>query len=361
MIARYSMQLGPADTPMQPAHRIMIGAVAVLLGAASAGMVWAFVPPHDIGNASIEVLPPSAPMMTASLPPISEVPEDRHARLAFVSAPLALKQSLFWQSETAQEAEDPVLVAAHPDSWAVEVERRPHVYATKPKRDTSPPVARKPKKRHYTLQDRLAEIGPAATARLVEKYAKASAPWPPKAVAFVAIKDQKVIELHSQSQDGKWAFVHSYPVLAASGGIGPKLRRGDKQVPEGVYRITYLNPNSAYHVSMRVNYPNAFDRQMAAKDGRKDLGGDIMIHGKNVSAGCLAVGDPAAEELFVLGAEVGISNIKLVIAPTDLRKKEIAADPTNPSWVPKLHAEVASAMSEFKGPPDRGLLALLGL
>jgi murein L,D-transpeptidase YafK len=62
-------------------------------------------------------------------------------------------------------------------------------------------------------------------------------------------------------------LIHRYPLLAASGVAGPKLRQGDKQVPEGVYGISFLNPNSRYDVSLRVNYPNAFDRQMAAKDG----------------------------------------------------------------------------------------------
>ena len=65
-----------------------------------------------------------------------------------------------------------------------------------------------------------------------------------------------------------WKLIHRYSVLAASGVAGPKLRQGDKQVPEGVYGISFLNPSSRYDVSLRVNYPNAFDRQMAAKDGR---------------------------------------------------------------------------------------------
>lgn len=92
-------------------------------------------------------------------------------------------------------------------------------------------------------------------------------------------------------------------MLAASGGPGPKLREGDLQVPEGVYRLTAFNPNSSYHLSLRVDYPNAEDRAaedraVARSDRRTSLGGDIFIHGKAVSIGCLAIGDPGIEELL---------------------------------------------------------------
>src|SRR5436190_607476 len=87
----------------------------------------------------------------------------------------------------------------------------------------------------------------------------------------------------SVERAGAWRFVREYPVMAASGGRGPKLREGDGQVPEGMYTIDWLNPNSSYHLSMHVDYPNAFDRAHAADDGRTALGGAIMIHGRDVS------------------------------------------------------------------------------
>jgi hypothetical protein len=213
-------------------------------------------------------------------------------------------------------------------------------------------------KQVHTYKSRLAEIAPPANARLAAKFEAAKAIWPPAQVALVAIKDEKALELHARADGGAWHLIHRYRILAASGGAGPKLRQGDRQVPEGLYGISFLNPNSAYHVSMRVNYPNAFDRQMAAKDGRKDLGGDIMIHGKNLSAGCLAMGDEAVEELFVLAAQTGLSNIKLVIAPTDFRQNGLPAFAAGrPAWLPKLYAEIASAMVEYKAPRSTGLLS----
>jgi hypothetical protein len=97
---------------------------------------------------------------------------------------------------------------------------------------------------------------------------------------------------------------------------------------------------------------------MGERDGRRDLGGDIMIHGKAASVGCLAIGDEAAEELFVLAAETGLKNIKLIIAPTDFRNKEIPAIAEGqPSWLPQLYTEVASAMTPYKAPPNPSLLS----
>lgn len=213
----------------------------------------------------------------------------------------------------------------------------------------------------YSLSERLAEISPRARKRLVSRFLTAGVSFPPSEIGMVAIKDQKIVELHARQDGGEWKLVHQYKVLAASGSGGPKLRQGDKQVPEGVYGISFLNPNSKYHVALRVNYPNEFDRRMAEKDGRKDLGGDIMIHGKAASIGCLAVGDEAAEELFVLADLAGLNNIKVVIAPTDFRRygvPDVGAD--KPKWVPQLYTEVASAMSEFKPPPSVGLLSFFG-
>jgi len=214
--------------------------------------------------------------------------------------------------------------------------------------------------RTYTLKERLAEISPAAGKRLAAKFESANAAWPPAEAGLIAIKDKKVLDLYTRTAGGPWQLIHRYPVLAASGASGPKLRQGDKQVPEGVYSIALLNPNSRYHVSLRVNYPNAFDRKMAAKDGRKELGGDIMIHGKAVSIGCLAIGDEAAEELFVLAAQIGLPRIKLIIAPQDFRTKEIPeVAEGQPKWVPQLYADVAAAMKEFPAPPaSTSLLSL---
>lgn len=257
--------------------------------------------------------------------------------------------------------------SAQTESWSTETKliapapepvTRPQSVKPAPATATAKRSTRPAKGKRITLKSRLAEIGPRATARLADKFRKAGVAWPPAEIAFVAIKDEKIIQLYGRAKGGAWQFVHRYPVLAASGGIGPKLRQGDRQVPEGVYRITYLNPRSRYHVSLRVNYPNAFDRRMARKEKRSKLGGDIMIHGKKSSAGCLAIGDDAAEELFVLAARTGYSKVKLIIAPTDFRVNERPLfRPGQPQWLPKLYDQIAKAMVEFKSPPAPSLLS----
>ncbi len=259
----------------------------------------------------------------------------------------------------------PSLTPTEPDNvlpWSTDVHPRPQTpRALAPTAPGSPGTStartRVPTRSH-SLKTRLAEISPEASQRLAAKFRAVKASWPPEEVALIAIKDERKLELYARSAGAPWTFVHAYRVLAASGGLGPKLRRGDRQVPEGIYRISYLNPNSAYHVSLRVNYPNAFDREMAKQEGRKDLGGDIMIHGKNLSAGCLAMGDEAAEELFVLAAEVGLPHTSLIIAPKDFRDtKPSPLKPGEPKWQADLYDKVAVAMSEFKRPQSRGLLS----
>lgn len=251
-----------------------------------------------------------------------------------------------------------------PQSWSAEIHRdaTPHLDVRRPPglapsglpaRTRTPGTAPA-----YTLTQRLTDIAPAANQRLEDKFQTVNVLWPPHEITLLAIKDEKTIEMFARRDGGEWRFIYLYRVLAASGKAGPKLRQGDQQVPEGMYGISFLNPNSRYHVSLRVNYPNAFDRQMAAKDGRHELGGDIMVHGKNVSIGCLAVGDAAAEELFVLAANVGLPKVKLIIAPTDFRRNGLPpAEPGQPAWLAELYRELAGAMSEFNPPPNPSVLS----
>ena len=135
-------------------------------------------------------------------------------------------------------------------------------------------------------------------------------------------------------------------MTAFSGTLGPKLREGDGQIPEGIYGIGYLNPNSSYYLSLKVTYPNASDRARAKVDGRTNLGGDIMIHGKAVTIGCVPVGDDAIEDIFYLASAVGIKNVLVVIAPYDMRKgrkPELERSPLK--WYPNLCEEIHTALN----------------
>lgn len=197
------------------------------------------------------------------------------------------------------------------------------------------------------MEAALAEYGPPARDRLRPAFLAAHVPFPPERVWLVALKDERRLELWAGSPASR-TLVKEYAILAASGGPGPKRREGDLQVPEGLYRILWLNPASSYHLSMKVDYPNELDRAKARADRRTQLGGDIFIHGRNVSIGCLALGDPAIEELFVLAADVGVAHVQAVIVPHDFRRRPPAlpARP-DPAWLPELYAALEHALRAF--------------
>ncbi|MGC1481823.1 MAG: hypothetical protein WA771_15090, partial [Chthoniobacterales bacterium] len=112
----------------------------------------------------------------------------------------------------------------------------------------------------FTLAERLVQIGPGARQRLNPAFEKAGISYPPTSAVLVAFKRERRIELHaSESPNSLPTFVATYPILGQSGRLGPKLREGDHQIPEGFYRLLALNPNSRFHVSIRVDYPNEFD------------------------------------------------------------------------------------------------------
>jgi murein L,D-transpeptidase YafK len=140
------------------------------------------------------------------------------------------------------------------------------------------------------------------------------------------------------------------PILAASGLPGPKLRQGDGQVPEGIYAVPALNPNSRFHLSIMLDYPNAYDVAVAEAEGRTDLGGEIFIHGGAASIGCLAIGDDAIERLFVLVADVGIENVAVIVAPHDPRGG-IGLDPVaGLPFTAGLYGQIEAALAAFRAP-----------
>jgi murein L,D-transpeptidase YafK len=151
-------------------------------------------------------------------------------------------------------------------------------------------------------------------------------------------------------KDGRLRFLRAYPIIAASGRLGPKLAEGDRQVPEGLYKIESLNPNSLYHLALRIGYPNAFDRKKGKLDGRTDLGCDIMIHGSDASIGCLAMGDQAAEDLFILVAETGIENIDVILSPVDFRLRDLPPDmPPVPEWTSEIYEDIRNELLKLGG------------
>jgi murein L,D-transpeptidase YafK len=143
--------------------------------------------------------------------------------------------------------------------------------------------------------------------------AKANQPVPPKLLAAMAEKDMDLqspilirlfkqeaeLEVWKQNRSGKFALLKTYPICRWSGDLGPKVREGDRQAPEGFYEITpaQMNPRSAYYLSFNTGFPNAYDRAL----GRS--GSELMVHGDCSSRGCYAMTDEQIAEIYALGRE----------------------------------------------------------
>ncbi|MES2320376.1 MAG: L,D-transpeptidase family protein [Pseudomonadota bacterium] len=200
----------------------------------------------------------------------------------------------------------------------------------------------------YTVEKRVDQYGKAVALRMAPAFAAAGVVYPPHEIAYVTFKDQRLLQVYARnSNTAPWRHVTQYQVLAASGKPGPKLKEGDSQVPEGIYEAESLNPNSRFHLSIRLNYPNIFDRRMAKGDERTRLGGDIMIHGNQVSIGCLAMGDQAAEDLFIMAAQVGKEHTRIVVSPTDFRAGNPAPTRQVPAWTAELYDALRLELKQY--------------
>jgi murein L,D-transpeptidase YafK len=145
--------------------------------------------------------------------------------------------------------------------------------------------------------------------------------YPAAEIFLRAFKREHILEMWVRpvGQDGFIMF-KTYEICALSEKPGPKRVRGDLQTPEGFYYINNFNPQSGFHLSLGVNYPNEADLILNGKDGRSD-GGDIFIHGGCKTAGCVALTDEAIKEVYVIAMEArdnGQKNIPVHIFPARL-------------------------------------------
>jgi len=149
-------------------------------------------------------------------------------------------------------------------------------------------------------------------------------PYPPPAVFVRIFKREDRLELWAGRRDEALTLIKSYKVCAKSGVLGPKRRVGDMQVPEGFYGITQFNPASRFHLSLRVDYPNASDRVLG---DRHRPGGDIFIHGSCVTIGCVPIENGPIEELFLALLDsrlAGNREIPVHIFPTRMDEEGMA-------------------------------------
>ncbi len=191
------------------------------------------------------------------------------------------------------------------------------------------------------------EIGDKIELKLNSYFEKSNINYPPKQITLIALKDEQLLEVWA-TQDNQNSLIHTYNFTGFSGKLGPKLMEGDKQIPEGLYKIEYLNPNSRFHLSMKISYPNKFDKVNGELDGRNNLGGDIMIHGSNCTIGCIPIGDSHIEELFTLVYKTGIENVSVIIAPNDIRIGKPKYSNPSLKWIKEKYQRISKSIIKYE-------------
>ena len=139
-----------------------------------------------------------------------------------------------------------------------------------------------------------------------------------------AFKAEEILELWVREKgETTFTLLTSYPFCSSSGTLGPKRREGDLQIPEGIYEIAHFNPQSKFHLSLGINYPNKSDLLLSDKHRP---GSEIYIHGNCVTIGCIPVSDDKIKELYILATEArnaGQSKIPVHIFPSRLTEETL--------------------------------------
>ena len=128
----------------------------------------------------------------------------------------------------------------------------------------------------------------------------------------------------------QYELLKNYFICAYSGALGPKEKEGDKQAPEGFYKVRkeHLNPNSKFHLSFNLGYPNAYDK------AHDRTGSFLMVHGNCVSIGCYAMTDEKIEEIYTLVEKAlrkGQRYVPVHIYPFKMTKENMA-DHSESRW-----------------------------
>ena len=158
----------------------------------------------------------------------------------------------------------------------------------------------------------------------------------PASPIYVRIfKEEEEFELWKRRPDDTYALLDSYEICAWSGVLGPKFAEGDRQAPEGFYTVgqAQMNPNSSYHLSFNIGYPNVLDQAL----GR--TGSNLMVHGACSSAGCYAMTDETVEIIYALAREAfrgGQRSFNVHAFPFRMTPENFAShwgDPNMPFWL----------------------------
>jgi murein L,D-transpeptidase YafK len=142
-------------------------------------------------------------------------------------------------------------------------------------------------------------------------------------------KEEAELEVWKQDNTGLFALLRNYPICRWSGTLGPKIRQGDRQAPEGFYTIVpgLMNPNSNNYLAINTGFPNAYDRA----NGR--TGAFLMIHGGCSSVGCYAMTDEQIAEIYALARESlfgGQKSFQLAAFPFRMTPRNMARHRNSP-------------------------------
>jgi murein L,D-transpeptidase YafK len=173
---------------------------------------------------------------------------------------------------------------------------------------------------------------------------KANKPIPQKLITEIAAKEmdpqspilvrvfkqEAELEVWKQDKTGRFALLQTYPICRWSGELGPKVKEGDRQAPEGFYNISpaQMNPESQFYLSFNTGYPNAYDRSL----GR--TGSQLMVHGDCSSRGCYAMTDEQISEIYALGRESffgGQRSFQMQAYPFRMTAQNMAKHRSNPN------------------------------
>ena len=155
-------------------------------------------------------------------------------------------------------------------------------------------------------------------------YEAKSLDYKKQTILIRVFKNEKELELWVKNSKSAYTLLKIYPICKASGTLGPKRKTGDYQVPEGFYHVDRFNPQSAFYLSLGLNYPNASDKILSDK---QNPGGDIFIHGNCVSIGCMAMTDDQIKELYIAAVEArngGQNRIPVHIYPFRMTDSNMA-------------------------------------
>ena len=161
-------------------------------------------------------------------------------------------------------------------------------------------------------------------------------------------KEGKLEVWLKNKEEQRYKLFRTYDFCAHSGTLGPKIKEGDRQTPEGFYKISAFNPKSNFYLSLGINYPNAVD---LARSGTAKPGTDIYIHGNCVTIGCIPITDDKIKEVYILAIEAkngGQENIPVHIFPFKMSKENLLAQKTKFPQHYEFWKELEPAYSWFE-------------